>query len=147
MAISYNEINFNNLIGKVGTCCLTEDVCGTCKKSDCLIGYSKECVSGCLRNKVAYVMDGQERIPLADGKIYEKEDLVDAISDTLIQCKSCKEEHFDNCIINVLRNCYEVLLFGDIKEFKGSTFLYLTQVKENNEALATEIFQRISENV
>lgn len=143
MAVLYNEVNFNKLINSLGKCCLTENACGSCKKSKCLIGYSKECLIGCLKNQVTYVMDGQANIPLADGKVYDNHDLVDAISDTLMQCKNCKENHFENCIINVLRNCYEILLFGEIQEYKGSTLLYINDIRNENEDIANEVFKRL----
>jgi len=38
----------------------------------CLIGYSKICITNSLKGKVTYVLDGQENIPLADGKIANK---------------------------------------------------------------------------
>ena len=40
-------------------------------------------------------------------------------------------EHTENCIINVIRNCYEVGLFGDVQAFEGSVLQYLMFVKNN----------------
>lgn len=143
MGIQYNEVDFNSLIKHVGKSCLTEGVCGTCKQKKCLIGYSKACITNCLKDKVTYVIDGQENIPYVDGKIYDKHDLIDGIADLLRQCKSCDKDHFDNCMINVLRNCYEVLLFGEIQSYKGSTLLYLNDIKAVDKDVADELLKRL----
>lgn len=143
MGILFNEVNYNNLIKNVGESCLTTASCGTCKMNKCLIGYSKICITNSLKGKVTYVLDGQENIPLADGKIYDKGHLTDAIADLLKQCKSCDKDHFENCLINVLRNCYEILLFGDIQPYKGSTLLYLNDIKNLNSDLSREILSKL----
>lgn len=143
MGIEHKEVNFNNLIKNLGTCCLTESSCGTCKQGSCLIGYSKNCVTNCLKEGVTYVMDGQANIPYVDSKVYDKYDLIDAIADVLRQCKSCDKNHFENCLINVLRNCYEILLLGEIQEYKGSTLLYLNDIKSVDEEIAQEILKRL----
>lgn len=127
----------------VGNSCLTTDSCGTCKLKTCLIGYSKICIANSLKEKVTYVIDGQANIPLADGKIYDKSYLTDSIADLLKQCKNCDKDHFENCLVNVLRNCYEILLFGDIQPYKGSTLLYLNHIKSLNSNLSTEIFSKL----
>ena len=44
--------------------------------------------------------------------------------------KDCKEDHVENCIINVIRNCYEVGLFGDVRPYEGSTLQYVMRLKE-----------------
>ncbi len=41
----------------------------------------------------------------------------------------CKEDHVEDCIINVIRNCYEVGLFGDVQTYEGSTLQYLMKVQ------------------
>lgn len=143
MAILYNEVNYNNLIKNVGESCLSIASCGECKLDKCLIGYSKICITNSLKDKVTYVMDGQSNIPSSDGKIYDRGHLTDSISDLLKQCKSCDKDHFENCLINVLRNCYEILLFGDIQPYKGSTLLYLNNIKNVNSDIANEILSKI----
>lgn len=143
MGVEHTALNYNNLIKNLSNCCLTVSNCGSCKQSNCLIGYSKKCVTNCLKDKVTYVMDGQVNIPYVDGKIYDKHDLIDATADVLKQCKNCDKEHFDNCLINILRNCYEILLLGEIQEYKGSTLLYLNDVKKLDENIAEELLKRL----
>lgn len=43
--------------------------------------------------------------------------------------KDCKEDHVEDCIINVIRNCYEVGLFGEVQPYEGSALQYLMRLK------------------
>lgn len=143
MGIEHSEVNYNNLINNLGNCCLTESICGTCKEGECLIGYGKKCVVNCLKEGVTYIIDGQANIPYIDGKVYDISDLIDATADVLKQCKNCDKNHFDNCLINVLRNCYEILLLGEMQEYKGSNLLYLDDIKSVDEKIAKELLKRL----
>lgn len=128
MGILYEQLDDEAAFRDLGKACLTEASCGTCAKEKCLIGYAKSCLSTCVKNKVTYVMDGMDNIPGIDAKVYDEERLADGIAGILKICRSCEEEHFDNCIINVIRSCYEVLLFGNEREYHGSAFAYLTEL-------------------
>ena len=66
-----------------------------------------------------------------DLKPFNELELETAIAHILKECKDCKEDHTENCIINVIRNCYEVDLFGEIQDYAGSALQYLMYVKEN----------------
>lgn len=141
MGIANNEINFDSIIENLGKCCLTEKQCHKCDKEKCLIGYSKKSILGCLKNDVTYVEDGFKNIPIADTRLYEEEDLIIGIADILKQCRSCKEDHYDNCIINVLRSCYEVILLGEPQQYKGSALVYLNELKNSNEKVEEKIMK------
>ena len=143
MGILSTEVNYNSLLKNLGESCLTTDSCGTCKGKACLIGYSKACVTSCIKDGVTYIMDGQANIPMADGKVYDHHYLVDGIVDLLKQCKNCDKDHFDNCLINVMRNCYEVLLLGDIQEYKGSSLLYVNSLRDVDSKISEEILGRL----
>ncbi|EES49844.1 MULTISPECIES: hypothetical protein [Clostridium] len=145
MGVAFKDVNFNELVNKLAPCCLEEETCSTCTKEKCLIGYGKECIKGCLKNKVTYVENGYGNIPIADTKLYDKDYVITAIADILKRCKSCQENHYDNCIINVLRNCYEISLFGEGQEYQGSAFMYLNGLKSVNEEIADKIFAKYSE--
>ena len=54
-----------------------------------------------------------------------------AIAHILKECKECKEDHTEDCIINVIRSCYEVSLIGDTHPYEGSTIQYLMFLKEH----------------
>ncbi|WP_315118919.1 hypothetical protein [uncultured Clostridium sp.] len=142
MGILANEINFDSLITNLGNCCLTEEKCKSCSKDGCLIAYSKEGVKNCLKNSVSYVENGCENIPLVDTKVYDENNLIIAIADILNQCRSCRENHFDNCVINVLRNCYEVALVGEVQRYKGSTLIYLSDIKNLNPEIGAKIMDK-----
>lgn len=110
-------------------CCRSEDVCGQCQKAGCIIGYAKQCVREYQKEPRKEVPNGTERIPTMDCKAFEETDLEIAIAHILKECRDCKEDHVENCIINVIRNCYEVGLFGDVQPYEGSTLQYVMRLK------------------
>lgn len=110
-------------------CCISEAVCGQCQKDACIIGYAKECVKAYQEKPQKEVPDGVERIPTMDCKAFDEVELEIAIAHILKECKDCKEDHVEDCIINVIRNCYEVGLFGDVQTYEGSALQYLMQVQ------------------
>lgn len=142
MAVEFKDVNFSKLVDKLSPCCLSKDVCGTCERNTCLVGYGTECIKNCMINKVTYVMDGMKNIPVTDLRIYDKGNISNGIVDILKTCKSCRENHFENCIVNVLRSCYEVILFGEEKEYKGSALVYLNELKGYNSEIADQLFQK-----
>ncbi len=142
MAVEFKEINFSKLVDKLAPCCLSEEVCGNCERNTCLVGYGTECIKNCMINKGTYVIDGMKNIPLSDMKVYDKYNIINEIADILKICKSCKESHYENCIVNVLRSCYEVVLFGEEKEYKGSALIYLNDLKDNNPEIAEQLLQK-----
>ena len=77
-----------------------------------------------------------------DCKVFEETDLEIAIAHILKECKDCKEDHVKNCIINVIRNCYEVGLFGDMQPYEGITLQYVMRLKsefpERSQEIAAE---------
>ncbi|WP_411170616.1 hypothetical protein ACH36K_09115 [Clostridium sp. MB05] len=142
MGIAFKEINFSRLVDKLGPCCLSESECGVCEREKCLVGYGTECIKNCMINKVTYVIDGCNKIPITDTKIYDKEYIMEGVVDILKTCKSCKENHYENCVINILRSCYEVILLGEEKEYKGSALVYLNDLKQSNPEIADRLFQK-----
>lgn len=140
MGILSNEVNYNNLKHNLNQCCLENFSCKHCNKRNCLIGYSKINIYNCMKNNVTYVENGFDNIPVSDTKIYDTHSLVVAIADILKQCRSCKEDHFNNCLINVLRSCYEVALFGEPQEYDGNALSYLKNLQNINKDIADKIF-------
>lgn len=141
MGIIYEDMNFDRVVTDLGNACLTEASCGGCDKSTCIIGYAQKCIGSCLKNNVTYVENGSEQIPLTDFKMYNEEELEKGIAHILKQCKSCQLNHFDNCIINLVRNCYEVGLFGEIQPYEGSNFRYLNQINTAHPDHASNIIE------
>lgn len=112
-------------------CCRSEAVCGQCQKEACIIGYAKECVKDYQNEPKKEVPGGVERIPTMDCKVLEEAELETAIAHILKECKDCKEDHVEDCIINVIRNCYEVGLFGDVQSYEGSALQYVMRLKSD----------------
>ncbi len=115
----------------LGNCCKSEASCGQCQGEACTIGFAKQCIENYRKEPKKEVPDGMERIPVSDFKVFEEEDLEIAIAHILKECKDCKEDHTENCIINVIRNCYEVGLFGDLHPYEGSALQYLMYLQSS----------------
>lgn len=110
-------------------CCISEAVCGQCHGEACIIGFAKECIKEYQKKPQKEVPNGAERIPTMDYKAFDEVELEIAIAHILKECKDCKEDHVEDCIINVIRNCYEVGLFGDVQTYEGSALQYLMKVQ------------------
>lgn len=112
-------------------CCRSEDVCGQCQNETCTIGFAKQCIQNYQKAPQKEVPGGVERIPTTDFKVFDEIELETAIAHILKECKDCKEDHTENCIINVIRNCYEVGLLGDVHPYEGSALQYLMYLQSN----------------
>lgn len=139
MGILNSEINYDKIISDLANCCLGEEVCNSCDKASCIVGFAQKSITNCFKEGVTYVENGSDEIPIADLKIYDEENFENGIAHILKQCRSCQEEHFDNCIINIIRNCYEIGLFGEVQEYKGSNFRYLNQIHNSHSKIAENI--------
>lgn len=120
-------------------CCKGETVCGQCNNEACIIGFAKQCVKEYQNAPKKEVPNGTERIPTMDFKVFGEADLEIAIAHILKECKDCKEDHVENCIINVIRNCYEVGLFGETQPYEGSTLQYVMHLKSKFPERSQEI--------
>lgn len=141
MGILNSELNYDLVLKDLGTCCLGEDVCNHCADNECLMKYAKTCITKCFKEGVTFVENGTENLPVMDTKIYCNENLIQGIGHILKQCKSCSEQHFDNCIINIIRNCYEIAIFGEAQTYQGSAFRYLNQIHQTHPDEAAEIIE------
>lgn len=141
MGILNTEINYDSIISDLSDCCLKEENCGGCDKASCIVGYAQNCIMQCFKDSVTFVEDGSGKIPLTDFKIYNEEEFEKGIAHILKQCRSCTTNHFDNCIINIIRNCYEVGLFGEIQSYEGSNFRYLNQIHSSHVEKAVRIIE------
>ncbi len=110
-------------------CCLNDTVCEQCKEEACTIGFAKQCISDYMKEPKKEVPGGTDKIPITDFKVFDEIELETAIAHILKECKDCKEDHTENCIINVIRNCYEVGLFGNAHPYEGSALQYLMYLK------------------
>ncbi len=110
-------------------CCLNDTVCEQCKEEACTIGFAKQCIRDYMKEPKKEVPGGTDKIPITDFKVFDEIELETAIAHILKECKDCKEDHTENCIINVIRNCYEVGLFGNAHPYEGSALQYLMYLK------------------
>lgn len=110
-------------------CCLQNTFCEQCNGEACTIGFAKQCISNYMNEPKKEVPGGTDNIPVTDFKVFDETELETAIAHILKECKDCKEEHTEDCIINVVRNCYEVGLFGNMHEYEGSALQYLMYLK------------------
>ena len=103
---------------------------------------ASQCIKEYQNEPKKEVPNGVERIPTMDCKVFEETDLEIAIAHILKECKDCKEDHVENCIINVIRNCYEIGLFGDMQPYGGNTLQYVMRLKskfpERSQEIAAE---------
>ncbi len=128
MGIKNSEMDYDRVITDLENCCLKEEHCGNCNKKECIVGYGQNCLTQCMKDSVTYVENGTDHIPYTDFKVYDEEEFEKGIAHILRLCRSCKTDHFDNCIISVLRNCYEIGLFGEAQEYEGNNLVYLASL-------------------
>lgn len=102
-----------------------------CRGPACMIGYAKYCAAQCVNGDKDKIPDGFENIPASDTRgDYDEYDILYAISHLLGQCHSCRQEHSLNCILNIVRSCYEVIEFGDEKSYEGTPLEYLMKLHD-----------------
>ncbi|MBR6770357.1 MAG: hypothetical protein IKM28_03825 [Lachnospiraceae bacterium] len=147
MGILHSEVHYNKLITDLSKCCLTESVCTTCDKPSCIIGYAQNCIINCAKNQITYVEGGDANVPTTDFKLYEVDNLEKGIAHILKMCRSCKTQHYDQCIISVVRNCYEIGLFGETFPYDGSNLRYLNYIYSKYPENAQRIIDEFHDTV
>lgn len=141
MAVT-NEFNYFSLFKDLGNVCMSEGVCGSCNEEHCLTGYAKLCVSKCYKGGISYVAEGFNNIPYNDLKGgYDEEYLLKGIAHLLHQCRSCNENHYADCLLNVVRSCYEIILFGESQPYNGSAFAYLMKLQDKHPERAALVLE------
>ncbi|MBR5596114.1 MAG: hypothetical protein IKW30_01745 [Lachnospiraceae bacterium] len=131
MAIMIDELNLLEIFKDLGKICKTEHSCGCCAEKACLVGYARNGAAECRIAKRTGLPNGFENIPPSDIRGgYDEYDVLHAIAHLLLQCRNCKEEHYDNCLINVVRSCLEVIEFGEEKEYRGNVINYLMDIAQ-----------------
>ena len=131
MAIFFDQINLIEIFKDLGRICKTPNVCGSCAEKKCLIGYARNCTAECRVAKRTGVPNGFKEIPPSDIRGgYDEYDVLHAIAHLLVQCKGCKEEHYNNCLINIVRSCLEVIEFGEEQEYEGNIITYLMKLSQ-----------------
>lgn len=137
--MSARDINASILRQAVDRCCKTIEECGTCEKATCLIGFAQTVLDYARTKNTTRVPQGHKFIPENDLRVYYKDELLEAISEVLLQCQSCQDNHEEDCVINVTRRCLERALWGEYIDFSGSITAYLMQIAK----LYPEMGQRL----
>ena len=129
MAIMIDEINLLEIFKDLGKVCKTPSVCGQCAEKECLVGYARNATAECRLSKRTGIVNGFENIPPCDIRGgYDEDNVLNVIAHLLVQCKSCKEEHYDNCLINIVRSSMEVIEFGEEQNYTGNVIEYLMSI-------------------
>lgn len=124
-------LNADLIESDLENCCRGEALCGQCRNTACNIGFAKRCISDYKKAPKKEVPGGTDNIPTTDFRTFDEVELETAIAHILKECKDCKEDHSENCIINIIRNCYEVSLLGDTHVYEGSALQYLMFLREH----------------
>lgn len=141
MGILNSEVNYDKMVTDLSKCCLKKDNCGECNKAECIVGYAQNCIVKCMKESVTFVENGSDNIPFMDFKVYNEEEFESGIAHILKMCRSCQENHYENCIINIIRNCYEIGLFGETQKYEGSNLRYLNMIHEQFPQKAERVIQ------
>lgn len=129
MAIAFEDINLIEIFKDLGKICKTEKVCGSCAQRDCLIGYSRNVTADCRIAKTTHVPNGYANIPPSDIRGgYDEFRVLYAIAHLLYQCRACQGEHYDDCLINVVRSALEVIEFGEEQGYEGDPITYMFKI-------------------
>ena len=134
------EFDFMKMFYDIRQVCMGEEVCGACTDMDCLVGYARQCIGKAKKNDTDNLPGEYTNIPLCDTKgSYDMNFAMEAIAHTLQQCKSCKDFHNVDCLVNIIRSCYEVIVFGEEREYPGSAFVYLSKLSAEHPEIAAYI--------
>jgi hypothetical protein len=134
------KVDFTNLKRQVGSCCLQSEGCLRCDDGNCCINNAKRTIALFEQKRLRVIANGMETIPSFDTKVYHNIQVVDAVAESLLLCKQCKENHEKDCVINVIRASLERVLFGDnIEDYKGTILQHIMELRMANEEMADSI--------
>ena len=135
----------------INAVCHTPEVCGQCDGKNCLVGFSRYANNYSKKNDTPNVPNGFDEIPPIDTRGgYEDDDVLRLIAQTLYFCKSCKQDHRNNCVLALIRDCMEIILIGEEQDYEGDPVTYLKLFSEKNKTLGaalTEIYTEEKERL
>lgn len=113
--------------------CRTEAVCGTCEGANCPVGFAKQICKQSADLKPPHVKGAAEATPKYSSPGAFDEDIVlTLLANTLLECKACKDNHTDDCVLAVARHACEVIEFSEHIEYDGNPLSYMVKVNEEN---------------
>jgi len=140
------DVNLDRIQAAVNRCCKTEAECKKCEKVSCLIGYCQIALDYSRQKNSFHIPRGNQHIPGHDFRAYYQPDLILALVEVLLQCQGCRDNHEEECVINVTRSALELALLGESLNYEGSALLYLIQVSRLNPDLGKELLQLYERN-
>ncbi|MEW8958414.1 hypothetical protein SEF58_06085 [Neomoorella humiferrea] len=133
--MSARNVDLDKIQGAVDRCCKTVAECGTCNKAHCLIGFAQTALAYARQKNTVRIPRGNELIPQDDLRVYYQQDLIAALVEVLLECQDCRDNHEEECVINVTRRALELALLGENFDYEGSVSAYLMQVGRHNPAI------------
>ncbi|WP_227762517.1 hypothetical protein [Zhaonella formicivorans] len=140
-----SNIDVEKISLAVNKCCKTEEECGTCAKSKCLIGFAKMALEYTQKKNTVVISKGATLIPTGDYKVFYRDDLIDALVEVLGQCQDCQDNHEEDCVINIIRMALEMALLGEHPEYEGSAFAYLMKVLKQSPEVGKVLLEKFKE--
>lgn len=136
-----HKIDFSNISRKIEQCCRTTEECGRCNKSKCLIGFSKAVNKFVQMKNIYNIENGAQMIPRIDLKVYDEDALKEALLEILMQCQNCRDNHDEDCVVNLVRSALELALIGEAIEYKGNVLTYIMDLSKINQDKGREIME------
>ena len=139
------NIDLERIEKVVDHCCKTEAECGSCDKAHCLIGFAQTALAYARQKNTARIPRGHEFVPQDDLRVYYQQDLIAALAEVLLQCQNCRDNHEEECVVNVTRRSLELALLGENFDYEGSVSAYLMQVGRHNQETGNCLLQAYQE--
>ncbi|MDN5344224.1 MAG: hypothetical protein PWQ18_335 [Clostridia bacterium] len=139
------NVDLNKIRVFIDRCCKTEAECGTCNKAHCLIGFAQTALAYARQKNTTRIPRGHEFVPHDDFRVYYQQDLIEALAEVLLQCQNCRDNHEEECVINVTRRSLELALLGENFDYEGSVSAYLMQAGRHNPETGGRLLQAYQE--
>lgn len=135
------DVNLDKLAKLLNDFCIDcdENAAKTCKEATCLVGFAKKVVRFASEKGVLDIPGASKLVPVNDFKTYYQESVARAIAESCRQCKECRDNHSQDCVISLVRTSLEYAVLQEQIEYPGSVFIYLAKVKQQNEDISTQI--------
>lgn len=103
-------VNLQPLSSLMGNLCLSTACCGDCNDSKCLVAFWFNVLAMPQKEFEAALQTFSNTLPCSDEKNYAKEIALKCQTMVLLQCENCRQEHHEDCIINLLRRTFHYFI-------------------------------------
>ncbi|MBC9785134.1 hypothetical protein H1S01_11505 [Heliobacterium chlorum] len=141
-----NDYDFHGIRQNLEHLCLNGEICTGCEKNRCLVFFSKKVADYAMNKNVFTIPQGCSMIPKQDLKTYHEDELIESLSLVLQQCKDCRDNHDDDCSVNLIRTSLEYALFGDSLAYRGSTTIYFIDAHNANNRIGKLLKDKFMES-